>query len=62
MKQSNDFTGRLLFLLSNPTPEMIAAGTGEIRTWVEALYIGKTAARNIFEAMVTIALDQAEHG
>ena len=59
---SNDFNSKLLFLLSNPTQEMIAAGTDAIRTWVEALYIGSTAAQDILKAMVEVAMMQAEHG
>jgi hypothetical protein len=61
MTASNElYLQRLMFMLQHPTAEMIEVGRKMIVASVVAEYIGATASKDIFSAMLGVALKQAE--
>jgi hypothetical protein len=53
MSLAPGYTSRLMYLLGEPSREMIPE-------CVEAIYIGSSAPKEIFHAMLKVALAQAE--
>jgi hypothetical protein len=60
MSLAPGYTSRLMYLLGEPSREMIDAGRSVIPECVEAIYIGSSAPKEIFHAMLKVALAQAE--
>lgn len=56
------FLTRLLYLLGQPTQEMIEAGKSAIRESCVTEYVGATAPKDIFTTMAEIAIAEAENG
>ena len=53
---------RILYLIAHPSQEMIEAGVKAIHENTEVVYVSGTAPKSILDAMIAVALKQAEHG